>query len=175
MTHTLIVGQTLSGKTGYAKMLCNWWLSRGVGAVVQDPMNDPDWNKNGSNLFRIFSDPLEFLAFVKDPDECQQCVIFVDEAGMSLNKYAEEFNWLTCQSRHHGHRAHIIANRAEMVSKSIRSQCATLVAFNLNPDDAKQYSRDFNSVAVLDAPNLKQGEFIKVTRFQDPQRGRLWK
>ncbi len=174
MTHALTVGQTLSGKTEINKRLCNWYLERGIGCVVLDPMNDPDWNKEGHENFRLFTDPEEFLEFVKDPDQCLQCVIFVDEAGMILNKFADKFEWLTCQSRHHGHRCNIIAHRAENVSKTIRSQCSTLYVFNINPEDARIYARDFNCPAIMEAPNLPQGHYIKVERFKPVKRGRLW-
>ena len=172
--HSLFIGQTMSGKTTLAKKLANWYLNHDIGVVVLDPMSDPGWNESGNPKFASFTNPQEFLAFVKDPDCVVQAALFVDEAGMSLNKYADEFQWITCQSRHHGHRAHIIAQRAEMVDKTIRSQCSTLYAFNVNPEDAKTYARDFNEKAILDAPNLPQGHYIKVERFKPVQRGRLW-
>lgn len=174
MTHILVVGQTLSGKSVLAKRLANWHLSKGIGVIVQDPMGDPGWNESGSDLFKSFTDPDEFLDFVQDPDSCLQCLIIVDEAGLSLDKRADRFNWLTCQSRHHGHRAMIIGNRAEMIPKSIRTQCSTLYAFNINPSDAKNYAADFNNPAINEAPNLPQGHYIKVERFQPVKRGRLW-
>ncbi len=174
MTHSIIIGQTLSGKTALAKRLSNWYLARGIGTIVLDPMSDPGWNDNASPLHVAFTDPQEFLAFVKDPDACLQCALFIDEAGMSLDKYAQEFQWITCQARHHGHRSHIIAQRAEMIGKTLRSQCSTLYAFNVNPDDSKQYARDFNCPAILEAPNLPQGHYLKVERFKPVVRGRLW-
>ena len=174
MTHSITIGQTLSGKTLLNKNLCNWYLSKGIGAVVLDPMNDPDWNAAGNPNFYKTADPGEFLRFVKNPDRCLQCALFVDEAGMALDKFADEFSWLTCQSRHHGHRAHIIAQRAQMVSVSIRSQCSTLYAFSINPKDAKTYAEDFNEAAILEAVNLPQGHYLKIERFCPVKRGRLW-
>ena len=174
MTHSIIIGQTLSGKTTLAKRLAAWYLANGIGVVVLDPMNDPGWNPDGAENFILFTNAEEFLDFVKDPDRCLQAAIFVDESGMILDKYAEKFNWLTCQGRHHGHVVHLLAQRAEMISKTLRSQCSTVFAFNINPDDAKAYARDFNAPAIMDAPNLPQGQYIKVSRFSPVKRGRLW-
>lgn len=174
MTHSIIIGQTLSGKSLLAKRLSNWFLAEGVGVVVLDPMTDPGWNETASDKFASFTDPIKFLSFIRDPDQCLQCALFIDEAGMSLDKFADEFTWITCQGRHHGHRAHLIAQRAEMISKTIRSQCSTLYVFNVNPDDAKTYARDFNNPTILEAPNLPQGHYIKIERFKPAKRGRLW-
>lgn len=174
MTHSLTIGQTLSGKTALNKLLSNGYLARGVGVVVLDPMNDPGWNTEGRDNFFQTQDAEEFLDFVMDPERCLQAALFVDETGISIDKYAVKFSWLTCQSRHHGMRSHIIANRAEMVSKNIRSQCSTLYLFNSNLEDCKTYAKDFNCPAILEGQNLPQGHFLKVQRFRPVIRGRLW-
>ena len=169
MGHAITIGQTLSGKTLWNKRLAAWYKSQGVGVVVLDPMRDPEWNAD-----RAFTDPDAFLAFVKNPDECLQCALFIDEAGMSLDRYNLDYQWLTCQSRHHGHVTHIIAQRAQQVSATVRSQCDTLFCFNVNPADAKIYSLDFNCELLKEAPSLPRGHFIKCCRFGEPTRHRLW-
>ena len=169
MGHAITIGQTESGKTVWNKKLAGWYRSHGVGVIVLDPMSDAGWPADWKT-----ADPEAFLAFVKDPDQCLQCALFVDEAGLAIGKFDAGFEWLTCQSRHHGHVCHLITQRAQQVSVNVRSQCSTLYAFNVNADDAKIYARDFNCPMVMDAPGLAQGEFIAASRFATPKRWRLW-
>lgn len=169
MGHVITIGQTESGKTICNKRLAAWYKRNGIGVIVLDIMRDPEWQSDF-----ITDDPDEFIAFAKDPRKCLQCALFVDEAGASIDRYAETFSWLTTQSRHHGHICHLITQRAQQVSPTIRNQCSTLYIFNVNPRDAKIYAEDFNDVAALDAPTLPQGHCIKIQRFQKPQRLRMW-
>jgi len=169
--HSLTIGQTMSGKTILNQRLSRIFRRSGVNTIVLDPHRDPNWD--ATIMFQHFE---EFMSFVKDPDRCQQCALFIDESGMSLNKYDVDCDWLTLTARHHGHRTHIIANRAIMISPNMRSQCETLYAFQVNATDAKTYANDFNCPSLAEiGPNLRQGEFLKITRFQPIQRFRLWK
>ncbi len=168
-THTIIVGETESGKSVCAKKIAASYKAHGIGVVVLDPYKDPAWNADF-----ITKDPAEFMALVRDPDQCLQCAIFVDEAGRMLGRYDEEFNWLTCESRHLGHVAHLISQRAQHISPNVRTQCATLYCFRLAPKDAKQYAEDFNCLELLKASELPQGHCIRVQRFQPTQYLRMW-
>ena len=168
--HCITIGQTESGKSLLNKQLARTrYKAHGVKVIVLDVMQDPDWEAD-----EMFDDADEFLAYVKDPDMCLQAALFIDEAGQSINKYLEAFNWLTTQSRHFGHQTHLITQRAEMVSPTIRNQCLTVFAFNVNYRDAKKYSEDFNCKELLAAENLPQGHYIQKTRHKPIQRGRMW-
>lgn len=165
MGHAIIIGQTESGKSTLAKQLAGWYRRHGIGVLVLDPMKDPGWQADW-----MTDNPDEFLRTVRDPDQCLQCALFIDESGESINKFDKEFNWITCRSRHHGHVAHLISQRAQDINASTRAQATTLYIFNVNADDAKQYARDFNAPAALEAPHLPQGTCIKIERFKAPQR-----
>jgi hypothetical protein len=167
--HVLIVGQTESGKSICGKKIAAAYRAQGIKVAVLDPMRDPGWQAD-----YLSTDPVEFLSTVKDPNKCQQCAIFVDESGSMLDKYAEECNWLTTMSRHHGHVTHIIAQRAQQVSVTIRSNCSTLYAFQIDPDDAKKYSKDFNNPLILKCPALPQGHCYRVQRFKGASLLRMW-
>ncbi len=178
MAHTIIIGQTESGKSTLGKKLAAHYKTHKIARVVLDPMRDPGWHPEsaGKNAegFVMFDDPGEFLAYIKNPDQCIGCAIFIDEGGSMLNKYDKEFEWVTTQSRQHGHAAHIMTQRAQQISMTTRSQCSILYTFNINPDDAKIYAREFNEPVVQEAAGLQQGHFIRVQRFKPLQRGKLW-
>lgn len=165
LDHTITIGQTKMGKSVLNKKLAAWYKSQGIKVVVLDPLNDPGWNADF-----MTRNPEEFLALVKDPDKCLQCALFIDEAGMSLDKYATEYQWLTCQSRHHGHVTHIIAQRAQMISATVRSQCSVLNVFAIGPKDAAVYAEDFNCPTIREASGLSKGEVIHVKRAEPAKR-----
>jgi hypothetical protein len=169
MGHVITIGQTESGKTICNKRLAAWYKRNGVGVIVLDVMKDPDWNADF-----ITDDADEYMAFVRDPRRCLQCALFIDEAGSSLDRYLQTNEWLTTQSRHHGHICHLITQRAPQVSLTTRSQCSTVYAFNIDPDDAKAYRKSFNEPALMRCPDLPQGHCIKKQRFHPPQLLRMW-
>jgi hypothetical protein len=160
---------TESGKTLCAQKLCAWYRAAGIKTCVLDPMRDPAWQADF-----LTDDPDQYFSLIMDPDRCVGTANFVDESGLSLDKYAVHQQFLTCQSRHHGMVSHIIAQRAQQVGVTTRAQCGTVFAFQLNPDDAKQYARDFNAPILLKCPDLPQGQCIRVTRFQRPELLRMW-
>lgn len=167
--HWLIIGMTMSGKTTLAKELSKKYSAAGIQCVVLDHMRDPGWS-----AAHVFSDADEFLDYVRDPARCLRCALFVDESGQTLDKNDKRYRWLTTTSRHHGHRCHIIGQRAESIDRTTRSQCATLAAFNLSLPDAKQYARDFNAPELLECPTLTQGEYILKRLYSPAVRGKLF-
>lgn len=167
--HCITIGQTESGKTILNKKLAAWYKSHGIKIVVLDPMRDPEWKADA-----IFDDCEKFMDYVKDPDKCLQAALFIDEAGSNVGRYMQTAEWLTTQSRHHGHVCHLITQRAEMVNKTMRSQCRTLFAFNVCLDDCRNYAKDFNCKRILDAENFPQGQCLQVTRFEQPKMWKMW-
>lgn len=168
--HGLTIGQTMSGKTILNQRLSRGFRRAGINTIILDPHGDPAWD--ATLMFRHFD---EFFAYVSNPEKCLQCALFIDESGISLDKYSKECDWLTVTARHFGHRTHIIANRAEIVSRNMRSQCETLYTFQVCATDARQYANDFNCPLLAEVgPTLRQGEFLKITRYQPVARLRLW-
>jgi len=168
--HILIVGSTGCGKTTLAKRLVAQYKKNRIHSIVLDPLRDPDWS-----ALHIFDKSVNFFSYVKNASLCRSCSLFVDESGIALNKYDPDLLWLTTTSRHHGHRAHIIAQRAEMVNKTIRSQCGTLICFAINPKDAREYGLDWNQEEVFhNAPRLERGQYMVVSRFNKPTYHALW-
>jgi ABC-type glutathione transport system ATPase component len=159
--HWLIVGMTESGKSTLARSLAREYAAGGHVPIVLDVTRNREW---GSTAI-IFDDPDALLAYVRDPEKCLRQPIFVEEAGLSIGKYQSQFQWLTTFSRHHGMRCHIVAQRAEMVDKTTRSQCTNLAAFGLSFDDAKAYAREFNGPEIMQCVSFKPGTYIHKTRY----------
>lgn len=167
--HMLIVGLTLSGKSTLAKALSEKYTAAGIQCIVLDHMRDPGWH-----AAHVFDEPNDFLDYVTDPDLCQGCALFVDEGGLNLDRYDKRYQWLTTTSRHHGHRTHIISQRAESIDRTTRSQCTTLAAFALPPKDCKMYASDFNCPEVLHCASFPQGQYVYKRGFSAAQIRRMF-
>ena len=165
----LIVGQTEAGKTTLAKRLSHEYQRAGYGVIVLDPLRSSGWSCNF-----LFGTSDGFFSYVQNKDKCVQCALFIDESGMALDKYDARLQWVTTVARHHGHRTHLLAQRAESVNRTTRSQCGTLAAFRLAPPDCRQYARDFAEDALLQCHTLKQGEYILAKRFKPAERLHLF-
>jgi hypothetical protein len=165
MSHSLIVGTTQSGKTTLAKMLCHRYSENGIRTLVLDPLGDPDWNADFKTR-----DADEFLSIAK---QNQQCALFVDESSEAINKYDREKEWITTRSRHWGHKAHLIGQRATQINMTARGQCALAWIFWVGYDDAKALSQEFKGLNPDMIGNLKQLEFLKVDRFSGPKKYRI--
>ena len=159
--HFLIVGMTGSGKSSFARALSREYAKAGNTPIVLDKMRNREWGANSI----IFTEPEEFLKYVQDPKQCLRQPIFIEEAGLSIGRYESEYQWLTTFSRHHGFRTHIVAQRAEMVDKTNRSQCENLIAFGLAFDDAKAYAREFNGQEIMQTTTFRPGTYIHKTRY----------
>lgn len=151
---------TGSGKTTLAKALVKRYQLKGTPSIVLDPMRDPNWNAEFQT-----HDTQEFLRVMYDSE---RCALFVDESGKSIGKYAQEMAVVTTESRHFGHKAHLISQRAQQIDKNVRDQCSELYIFRVGHDDAKILAAEFGYPELRNASALKRGEFYKLDRFNPP-------
>lgn len=165
--HALILGQTLSGKTTLAKRLAQDYKARGVGVIVHDPMNDPEWHCD----FKT-ADIHEFIEVYK---KSTQCMVFFDEAGESCKDLPNEMTYTATKGRHYGHRNHYIAQRGTLILRTIRDQCSNLFLFNSGMEDCKIHAAEWNAPEIREqAPFLETGEYFYKRRMQALQRGKLF-
>lgn len=152
---------TGSGKTTLAKLLVKRYKLANRPSIVLDPMRDPNWQAEFQT-----HDTAEFL---KTMYESEGCALFVDESGKSIGKYGHEMSVVTTESRHFGHKAILISQRAQQIDKNVRDQCSELYIFRVGHDDAKTLAAEFGYPELKRASELKRGEFYKLDRFNPPQ------
>lgn len=126
--------------------------------LVLDPNYDPKWEAD--YITHKLDD------FVDTVFSNQSCEIVVDESGEMIGKYAGEIMKLATRSRHFGHCLTLLAQRAQMIDKNMRDQCATLYCFSQSFDDAKILARSFNDVELENANLLYAGEFYCKRRHR---------
>lgn len=166
--HSFINGVTASGKTHLAKSLAQTYLDADFGVLVLDPLNDPGWPCS-----RKFTDRDAFIALAR---KATGCVLFVDEAGITIGQYPPvEVEWLATQARHWGHRVYFVCQRAVQVKRTIRDQCSELYLFNVGRKDAEEWSENFNDDALRAAHTLPQYTFVHKRRFAPAELRKLKK
>jgi len=152
MPHSLILGITESGKTTLAYSLAASYRKRKIPVLVLDPLKASRWKAD------FITDNAE--DFLKVVFSNTSCALFIDEAGDMIGKYNDAMNKLATFSRHCGHNAHFICQRAVMISPTIRAQCTNIYLFKQSKKDSEILSRDFVADELENAVNLRKGEFL---------------
>ena len=158
--HTLISGQSFSGKSFLAKNLCKTIRKSGRRTIVLDPFFD-DWD---CDFKTVSSD--EFISVAKANTSC---ALFVDESGSTIGRGADarRLHWLATQARHWGHRTYFIMQRITQVEPLIRSQCSEFYVFRSSMSDAKILSDETGDDFFLKAPLLERFCFIHKKPFEN--------
>jgi hypothetical protein len=155
----------MSGKTTLARRLAKKASESGRIVLVLDPLLDPAWKESGADYITDNSD-----SFLKTCKDNKNCTLFIDEAGESCGQHDKKMYWLATQSRHWGHQANFIAQRANMVARNIRDNCSKLFAFKVSFEDSKLLENDFCYKELRDVTEYVSGECLYVTRFGVPQK-----
>ena len=166
MSHSLILGQTESGKTALAKQLAAQYSRAGINVIVLDPINDPSWNADFQT-----TDPEQFFeVYWKN----QQCAAFFDESGELCKEYPAEMKKTATRGRHWGHSNLYIAQRAVLIPPTIRDQCNRMFLFASSLEDCKIHSAEWNQPALKEeGPKLAQLEYFSVQRMKPLKRGKV--
>jgi DNA helicase HerA-like ATPase len=169
MAHSLIIGMTMSGKSTLARRLVAGYRTNGVHSLILDPLADPAWKNAGA---AVLTDDGEY--FLEAVFKSKKCAIFVDESGEAIGRYGGEMKKLATRSRHYGHNAHFISQRAVDIDKTIRDQCNDLYCFRVSKKDGETLADEYGYEELLGCSQLQQGEFIKCGRFLKPVKIRLF-
>ena len=166
MSHVMILGQTMSGKTTLAKKLAKSYFENGIGVLVYDPFQS-DWICN-----YISSNPSEFFNTYSQSDFC---AVFIDESGDLCNTHPNFMIRTATRGRHRGHRNHYVAQRGVLIKRTIRDQCNMLFLFNTALEDSKTHSNEWNDLEIKNsAPFLKKGEFFYKERLGELKRSNIF-
>lgn len=156
--HSLILGQTESGKSCFAKILAGQYQKLRKKVVVLDPCYDPDWN---CDFKTDCVDTLQEYLYKE-----RSCYVFVDESGAVFNEGNDMGNaWLATRSRHFGHSVHFLAQRATQVPKTMRDQCSRLFLFTSSISDGKIHSEEWNKPELISCNTLPKLHFMMTDRF----------
>lgn len=166
MAHSLILGMTESGKTTLAKRLAAKYKAQGIGVLVLDPMNDPEWSCDyrGDN-------PEEFLKVFY---ASKSCAVFIDEAGDSVGRYNDVMNRTATKGRHWGHNVHFLTQRGAQLAATVRDQCGHLFLFTSSLNDSKVHADEWNQQELREARTMPKGTYFHCTRFGKLERGKLF-
>lgn len=156
--HTLISGQSFSGKSYLAKSLCSK-LRKTRNCIVLDPFLD-NWDAD-----YLTQDADDFLRVAK---RNRNCCLFVDESGSSIGRGADaaRMHWIATQARHWGHRSFFILQRLTQIEPLIRSQCSEFYAFRGSANDAKILAYETGDDAFLRLPELPRYCFVHKKPFE---------
>ncbi len=176
--HTLICGQSVSGKTYAARLLAAHQakLGRKILVVNADGVIN-GWPHNSI----LFTTPKAVLDNVTASEENWGAAIYIDDAGDFTNYFtSEEGQRLATKSRHRGLTVTFIAQRANQLPPNIRGQCTSVYAFYTSKDDAKLLNAAYPSAAdvMLAAAYLPKyscvhwtdcGNVAEYIRFKAPK------
>lgn len=155
--HSLIIGETGSGKTTTARDMADTFRASGVKIVVLDPWKGAAWNAD-----YITDNADDLLATLK---ESRCCAVFIDECNTTLARNPK-YDMLAGAMRHYGHRCHFLAQRFSQVTPGIRDNCQTLLLFACGLDYARLAAKEYNDPKLLEAASLKEGYYIVKRRFR---------
>lgn len=153
MAHGMVLGPTGCGKTTLARHMAKKSQAFGVPVLVLDPSGgrwiDADFVTQNTN---------EFIAYAFANE---RCFLIIDEAGEAIGR-AMSFETqnrvtLATRTRHRGHNALFIAQRASLVTPSVRSQCQELWCFRQGIGDVKMLCQEFCNSGIMAAASLKRG------------------
>lgn len=177
LTHLLIVGQTLSGKTAYARRLVAG--STRIKSLVYDPttyqtgQGVAGW---ASNAFVLNT----WEAFHQAATRSRGCLLVIDEAASVSMEHRDDLRVLLTRGRHinpatggGGHVVAMLSQRHRVIDKTCRDQCSALVAFNVNAKDAQDLAEDWNCPALHRLPQLPPLHYLSLTRHERPRAGIL--
>lgn len=99
---------------------------------------------------------------IKNAKECNDHLLVVDEASISLNAYDREQHWLAKTSRHYGHAAIFIGQSMADVARGIRDQCSRIFIFGCSRSTARVLEDEFDDPRILRATNLPKLNFCMI-------------
>ncbi len=164
MAHTLIIGQTMSGKSTLAKILCRGLVRAGIPCLVLDPLLDRDWKTYGAAW--VTDNPDLFYEYAR---KNRSCALFLDESADTIGRNPGRLQWFATQARHWGHSSIFMAQRLTQLTPTVRDQCATLYVFACSRRDLETIAEERDRSEILQR-QLQRGECWRIRNFEPTSR-----
>lgn len=155
--HCYIVGITNSGKSHLAKHMARQYKAKGYGIIVLDPQLSREWQEIGDFVSPNRDEFLE--TFWKS----KNCKVFVDECQDVMDNHDKEMHAIVKRGRHNGHQVFLISQRPSSIARNARTQCAQVISFKQNRDEALILAREFGNDDLRNVCRLGEYEFLKAT------------
>jgi len=154
--HSIIAGQTRSGKSTLAKTLSGILARRGEAVYVLDPKNSrwpgATWQTD---------DAENFMDVVKC---CRDGFLFCDEASNYLYSRSSPLNWLAVGSAGYGFKAFFIVQRINQLSTVIRDQCDYLYLFLSAIGSCEVAAAEWGKKELLQAATIQRGSYLRAQK-----------
>lgn len=160
--HVLIVGQTESGKSTFARRMAQSFHQSGKPIAVYDPT----YGKWPVTPF------VKIEPFIREVRKVQSAFLFVDEAAYAYGEEEAPY-WFATMSRHLGHSFVFITQRAAIIPRTVRDQCSRLVMFNSSLYDCEVLSEEW-AAPLLEAARYARGEYVICDRYGSWSKGSLF-
>ncbi len=176
LTHSLLIGRTMTGKTTLAKRLTGITRTHRH-SLIYDPFGRSGLNRDGW-WGRVCSDWDDFSTRFWGS---RGCLVIIDEALLVWREHADEATRMMIQGRHRrdgrgGHIIMLLAQRHIGLAPVARDQCSRLYGFRVGPADARQLAEDYASPVLADMlPVLLPGHYYRVdTSTSTWHHGKVW-
>lgn len=159
--HWDVIGPTKCGKSNLVKWYAQERRLRGVPVLLCDPIGDPAWRRYAD---WITQDPHALLHKAR---RSTGCVLVLDEAAQYLTNHASahDLKWFATQSRHLGHQAIFMSQKATAIQPVYRGNAGTLFLFGCTMAEAETCAEDFVDPALCHAVDLPRFHYLEKTRF----------
>lgn len=170
--HTLILGQSFTGKSALAKQLGTTLRSKKQIVLAFNPTKESGYTKKDD--FDCIAADFETdnpKLFVAEIDRIiktglySKIFLIIDEAHEFFTRGDCEFSWIGTKGRHYGLHVIAITQRAAQINTTFRSQCSTIYTFRCNKTDMDFIKEEFWHYKLNNEKlNLPDGEYIKIGR-----------
>jgi len=168
--HSLIIGQSLSGKSSLAKELGTELRLARHEVLAFNPTGErgytrrDDWGRAGADWESDDADDFaEHVLERVERDPARVRFLIIDEAHEFFTRADCQHLWIGTRGRHYGLNVIAITQRGALISPTFRGQCATMYLFHLSLTDAKFIADELGRKGLADEVlDLKKAEFMKV-------------
>jgi hypothetical protein len=167
MSHSLIIGRTLSGKSALAKQIGSQLRIKGAEVLAYNPTLERGYARIDD--FGCIAaeyetdDPDELIAEIVEryEKEKKKRILILDEA----HELPASLNWLTTKGRHYGLTILAISQRGAALNATFRTQIGVWYVFRCSGLDMKMVEEETGVKIPKDdaGSTLKPLEYLKIT------------